>query len=205
MTTSEIRGASKITDSEFLAAYNDAKLDNAAVIKKLSTDWNAIGVKLRSERVKLHTTVVRIGGAKGSAEPIAAEKLSLEAKAWLKDGTVQSQPAKGGYVPLADRENGNTSSTTTKTASTASTTSTASTSASNNASEFSFTAELFGTRSVFNGTDRNDAMNKLFTRLQELNFSKVTITNSNGTVIGINEIANNGFYVFKKQMTAAYQ
>jgi hypothetical protein len=44
----------------------------------------------------------------------------------------------------------------------------------------------------------------LFAELQELNFSKVMITNRNtGGTVGINDIQNGGRYKLAKQLTAA--
>ena len=98
---SEIRGASQINDQEFLTAYNDQSKSNLQVIEALNTDWTAVGVKLRSARVGLHTTVNRTGGKGGTFE-IRPEPLSLEAQIWKKHGIVQPQP-NGPYVTLADR------------------------------------------------------------------------------------------------------
>lgn len=100
MSNTALRGASSINDAEFLTAYNDASLTNAQMMEKLSTDWTAIGVKLRSERVRLHTTVTRTGGAKGEHAAKAVKDLAVEALIWQKDGTVQVNPKSGVYVPM---------------------------------------------------------------------------------------------------------
>ena len=100
MSNTAIRGASSINDAEFLTAYNDASLTNAQMMEKLSTDWTAVGVKLRSERVRLHTTVTRTGGAKGEHAAKAVKDLAVEALIWQKDGTVQVNPKSGVYVPM---------------------------------------------------------------------------------------------------------
>ena len=236
---SEIRGASKINDQEFLEAYNNEQLDNAGVIAALSTDWTAVGVKLRSSRVTLHTTVERTGG-KGGTFTKRGEPLALEAQIWIKHNIVQPQP-NGPYVTLADRlrdgkiaidgdlnvtevtatpatttatttaetTSGTTTTTATTTAETTSgtTTTTATTSSQTETPkpvEFAFTAEIFGSNYRLAGATKEDALHALFTKLQELNFSKVSITNRRtGSAVGINDIQNGGEYKLAKQLTAA--
>ena len=206
---SEIRGASKINDQEFLEAYNNEQLDNAGVIAALSTDWTAVGVKLRSGRVTLHTTVERTGG-KGGTFTKRGEPLALEAQIWIKHNIVQPQP-NGPYVTLADRlRDGKiaidgdlvvtevTATPATTTATTSSQTETP------KPVEFAFTAEIFGSNYRLAGATKEDALHALFTKLQELNFSKVSITNRRtGSAVGINDIQNGGEYKLAKQLTAA--
>jgi hypothetical protein len=100
-----MRGASQITDSEFLTAYNDAKLTNDDVMQKLDTDWTAIGVKLRSDRLKKHLTVeMRVGGRSGGCpRELAASELTPEAAAWRSDGTVVPKPS---TTPKVDSSSG---------------------------------------------------------------------------------------------------
>lgn len=223
---SEIRGASQINDQEFLTAYNDQSKSNLQVIEALNTDWTAVGVKLRSARVGLHTTVNRTGGKGGSFE-IRPEPLSLEAQIWKKHGIVQPQP-NGPYVTLQERldkglitidgdlnvtavETAAATSTTTSapTETTTSTqTETAATTTSTQAEapkvEFAFTAEIFGSNYRLAGPTKEDALHALFVKLQELNFSKVAITDRrSGRAIGINDIQAGGEYRLAKQLTAA--
>ena len=221
---SEIRGASKINDQEFLEAYNNEQLDNAGVIAALSTDWTAVGVKLRSSRVTLHTTVERTGG-KGGTFTKRGEPLALEAQIWIKHNIVQPQP-NGPYVTLADRLRdgkiaidgdlnvtevtatpATTTATTTAETTSGTTTTTATTSSQTETPkpvEFAFTAEIFGSNYRLAGATKEDALHALFTKLQELNFSKVSITNRRtGSAVGINDIQNGGEYKLAKQLTAA--
>ena len=227
---SEIRGASQINDQEFLTAYNDQSKSNLQVIEALNTDWTAVGVKLRSARVGLHTTVNRTGGKGGSFE-IRPEPLSLEAQIWKKHGIVQPQP-NGPYVTLQERldkglitidgdlnvtavETAATTTTTTATATsapaettTSAQTETAATTTSTQAEapkvEFAFTAEIFGSNYRLAGPTKDDALHALFVKLQELNFSKVAITDRrSGRAIGINDIQAGGEYRLAKQLTAA--
>lgn len=223
---SEIRGASQINDQEFLTAYNDQSKSNLQVIEALNTDWTAVGVKLRSARVGLHTTVNRTGGKGGSFE-IRPEPLSLEAQIWKKHGIVQPQP-NGPYVTLQERldkglitidgdlnvtavETAAATTTTTSapaetTTSTQTETATATTSTQAEAPkvEFAFTAEIFGSNYRLAGPTKEDALHALFVKLQELNFSKVAITDRrSGRAIGINDIQAGGEYRLAKQLTAA--
>ena len=219
---SEIRGASQINDQEFLTAYNDQSKSNLQVIEALTTDWTAVGVKLRSARVGLHTTVNRTGGKGGSFE-IRPEPLSLEAQIWKKHGIVQPQP-NGPYVTLQERlDKGlitidgdlNVTAVETAAAETAAATTAApaetatpSTSTSTQAEapkvEFAFTAEIFGSNYRLAGPTKEDALHALFVKLQELNFSKVAITDRrSGRAIGINDIQAGGEYRLAKQLTAA--
>ena len=223
---SEIRGASQINDQEFLTAYNDQSKSNLQVIEALNTDWTAVGVKLRSARVGLHTTVNRTGGKGGSFE-IRPEPLSLEAQIWKKHGIVQPQP-NGPYVTLQERLDkglitidGDLNVTAVETAATTATatsapaetttsaqTETAATTTSTQAEapkvEFAFTAEIFGSNYRLAGPTKEDALHALFVKLQELNFSKVAITDRrSGRAIGINDIQAGGEYRLAKQLTAA--
>ena len=226
---SEIRGASKINDQEFLDAYNDETKTNQQVIDALSTDWTAVGVKLRSGRVTLHTTVERTGG-KGGTFTKRSEPLALEAQIWQKHKLVQPQP-NGVYVSLAQRvQEGKisidgdlnvteiasqpTTATSTTTGAAAapvsgSTTEPAAQTGTQQTStpkpaEFAFTAEIFGGNYRLAGPTKEDALHALFTKLQELNFSKVSITNRRtGSAVGINDIQNGGEYKLAKQLTAA--
>ena len=223
---SEIRGASQINDQEFLTAYNDQSKSNLQVIEALNTDWTAVGVKLRSARVGLHTTVNRTGGKGGSFE-IRPEPMSLEAQIWKKHGIVQPQP-NGPYVTLQERldrglitidgdlnvtavETAVTTTSTTTTAApaeTAASTETAAATTSTQAEapkvEFAFTAEIFGSNYRLAGPTKEDALHALFVKLQELNFSKVAITDRrSGRAIGINDIQAGGEYRLAKQLTAA--
>ena len=242
--STQIRGASQINDTEFLDAYNDAALSNQEVLTKLNTDWTAIGVKLRSPRVTLHTTLERTGGKGGNGA--ARKEIALEAKIWVKNGSIQSQPKSGGYVSLAERVKAGTITidaelnivgTTAPVATLASVTPTASVAPTATTTEpsavaptataqtqetttapiadipqpvavdpraFKFSAEIFGSNYELAGPTKEDAMHSLFTKLQELNFSKVAITNlDNRQPCGINDIRNNGRYKFAKQLTAA--
>ena len=97
-----MRGANAINDSEFLSAYNDKTKTNADVISALDTDWTAVGVKLRSERLKLHTLVRRAGGAKGTFTVVPEAELAIEARIWRETGVVQQNPQTGSYVPMTD-------------------------------------------------------------------------------------------------------
>jgi hypothetical protein len=222
-----IRGASQINDQEFLAAYNDKTKTNAQVIESLNTDWTAVGVKLRSARVTLHTIVERTGGKAGTFTD-RSEPLALEAQIWQKHGIVQPQP-NGPYVSLKERLDAgkiaidgdlNVTEVTAAAATTsaAATTeqgsvpaATAETTAANQtgteapkAPEFAFTAEIFGSNYRLAGPTKDDALHALFMKLQELNFSKVAITNKRtGGSIGINDIQNGGEYRLNKQLTAA--
>ena len=224
---SEIRGASQINDQEFLTAYNDQSKSNLQVIEALNTDWTAVGVKLRSARVGLHTTVNRTGGKGGSFE-IRPEPLSLEAQIWKKHGIVQPQP-NGPYVTLQERldkglitidgdlnvtavETAATTATATsapaETTATSAPAETAATTTSTQAEapkvEFAFTAEIFGSNYRLAGPTKEDALHALFVKLQELNFSKVAITDRrSGRAIGINDIQAGGEYRLAKQLTAA--
>ena len=218
---SEIRGASQINDQEFLTAYNDQSKSNLQVIEALNTDWTAVGVKLRSARVGLHTTVNRTGGKGGSFE-IRPEPLSLEAQIWQKHGIVQPQP-NGPYVTLQERldkglitidgdlnvtavETAATTTTaeTTTSAQTETEATTTSTQAEAPKVEFAFTAEIFGSNYRLAGPTKEDALHALFVKLQELNFSKVAITDRrSGRAIGINDIQAGGEYRLAKQLTAA--
>lgn len=225
---SEIRGASQINDQEFLTAYNDQSKSNLQVIEALTTDWTAVGVKLRSARVGLHTTVNRTGGKGGTFE-IRPEPLSLEAQIWKKHGIVQPQP-NGPYVTLQERldkglitidgdlnvtavETAATTTTATSASAPAETTTsaqteTAATTTSTQAEapkvEFAFTAEIFGSNYRLAGPTKEDALHALFVKLQELNFSKVAITDRrSGRAIGINDIQAGGEYRLAKQLTAA--
>ena len=225
---SEIRGASQINDQEFLTAYNDQSKSNLQVIEALNTDWTAVGVKLRSARVGLHTTVNRTGGKGGSFE-IRPEPLSLEAQIWKKHGIVQPQP-NGPYMTLQERldkdlitidgdlnvtavETAATTTTATATSAPAETTTSAqtetvatttSTQAEAPKVEFAFTAEIFGSNYRLAGPTKEDALHALFVKLQELNFSKVAITDRrSGRAIGINDIQAGGEYRLAKQLTAA--
>ena len=226
--TTTIRGASQINDVEFLAAYNDKTKTNLQVIEALGTDWTAVGVKLRSARVTLHTTVERTGG-KGGNFTVRGEPLALEAQIWVKRGEVQPQP-NGPYTSLKDRidsgkitvdadliitavEAGTAPTTTAAAAApvasgtsepAATTPPTAAEvgSAAPAAEEFAFRAEIFGSSYRLAGPTKEDALHALFVKLQELNFSKVAITEG-GRAIGINDIRSGGSYKLAKQLTAA--
>lgn len=238
-----IRGASQINDSEFLIAYNNkAFTTNSQVMEALNTDWTAVGVKLRSTRVQLHTIVTRTGGKSGGFTERA--DLALEAKIWLKNGTVQTNPKSGPYISLADRiasgaitinpetlEIGNvqaapaattqqtgsdtTTAPVTQAAPSADTTQQTTSTGMNsgtativqepvNNQAFKFTANIFGQSYEMAGATKEDAMHALFGKLQELNFSKVAITNTRtNQAVGINDIVNGGSYKLAKQLTAA--
>ncbi len=220
-----IRGASQINDQEFLSAYNDKSKTNAQVIEALNTDWTAVGVKLRSARVTLHTIVERTGGKAGTFTD-RSEPLALEAQIWQKHGIVQPQP-NGPYVSLKERLDAGkiaidgdlnvtevTAAQTTTAATEAATdqgTATTAATAENQTGtetaktpEFAFTAEIFGSNYRLAGPTKDDALHALFMKLQELNFSKVAITNKRtGGSIGINDIQNGGEYRLNKQLTAA--
>jgi hypothetical protein len=208
MGKTTIRGASQIGDAEFLKAFNNESLSNEAVLEELRTDWTAVGVKLRSVRLGLHTTVTREGGKKGS--PVKKDALPLEAQIWVKREEIQ--PQQGVYVSLADRiksgaitvdadlniqaAGGQTSGK--------QTTALSSVPQLPTEPEFSFVANIFGTEYGISGAGKDAAYQALFEKLRELNFSKVMITSaSNGSVIGIGDIQNGGSYRFTKQLTAA--
>ena len=238
--TTQTRGASQINDSEFLTAYNNkAFTTNSQVMDALNTDWTAVGVKLRSTRVQLHTIVNRTGGKSGGF--IQRAELALEAKIWLKNGTVQVNPKSGPYISLAERVasgaisinletleigDATAASTTTTPVATASTTTTSpadtvQSPVTENASveqptssgptatrqvapAFTFTANIFGQAYEMSGATKEDALHALFTKLQELNFSKVAITDTRSArAVGINDITNGGSYKLAKQLTAA--
>jgi hypothetical protein len=248
--TTQIRGASQISDAEFLTAYNNkAFTTNSQVMDSLSTDWTAVGVKLRSTRVQLHTIVNRTGGKSGGF--VERVDLALEAKIWLKNGSVQTNPKSGPYISLAERVASGTisidpetleittvvgttaptptstpvSTPTQQTAPIAEATQTNTTSApiadqpvssgttAGTATAipvqqaqvaFAFTANIFGQSYEMSGASKEDAMHALFGKLQELNFSKVAITDTrSGQAVGINDIVNGGSYKLAKQLTAA--
>lgn len=207
---SQIRGASQIDDKEFLKYFNNENLSNEEVLDKLRTDWTAIGVKLRSVRLGLHTTVVREGGKKGTASK--RDNLPLEAQIWVARGEIQ--PQAGVYVSLADRiaagkitvgsdlvvrEGGGVQQ-----AAASTTSATPAAPAAPAAPTFAFTANMFGTEYRISGAGKDAAFHALFEKLRELNFSKVMITNAmTGSVVGIGDIQNGGSYKFTKQLTAA--
>lgn len=205
--SSSIRGANAISDAEFLAAYNNEAYNNAAVLTALNTDWTAIGVKLRSERVKLHCTVLRTGGKSGTW--MAVNPLPAEAQIWKETGAVRQKPERGSYVPLAATNALAAASTAAPTSTTvvaAPVASVAPTEAPTVApvNAVSFKAEIFGTVYEFEGATLDDALHALFLKLRELNFSKVQITDhSSGRPVGMNEIRSGGTYKFSKQLTAA--
>ena len=223
----QLRGASQINDTEFLAAYNDQTKNNQGVIDALNTDWTAVNVKLRSARVMLHTLVERTGGKSGTFTVRSSP--ALEALIWQRYATVQSQPKSGPYVSLADRiakgvitvdteslvvtettpsaAPANTPAPTESSSATATAPSTgtsAAVPATPAAVAFAFAAEIYGDTYSFEGEDREAAIGALFTKLQELNFSKVAITRTDThQPCGINDIVNGGSYKFAKQLTAA--
>lgn len=209
--SSSIRGANAISDAEFLAAYNNEAYNNAAVLTALNTDWTAIGVKLRSERVKLHCTVLRTGGKSGTWT--AVNPLPAEAQIWKETGAVRQKPERGSYVPLAATNAlaaapaAVPTSTTLVAAPVASVAPTEAPTAAPTvapANTVSFKAEIFGTVYEFEGATLDDALHALFIKLRELNFSKVQITNrATGRPVGMNEIRSGGTYKFSKQLTAA--
>lgn len=241
-TTTELRRACHLTDEEFLRVYNNTELDNAAMVAELNTDFANVGVKLRSLRVLLHTTLIRKGGVKGTS--IAVDPLELEARIWLKDGTIQTQPKGGSYMSLGERlrkglitidDDLNVTTVvmvgeTTSAAPTVTAPIGAETAESDEAypekvdiaeelgarapsasgtaeaidTEFAFTANIFGSAYRLSGPDKDDALHALFTKLREMNFSKVMITNAtNNQVVGINDIENGGSYKLARQPTAA--
>ncbi len=202
-----LRTSGQITDVAFLAAYNDVNLTNEQVATQLETDWTTAKVKLRSTRISLHLTVKRDTAKSGGVPTLLPEsELSLEAKQWLVDKTVQVQGT-GPYVPLADRTTSETPTETPAatgvptTANAPVTTSTPTGTVTELA--FSFTAEIFGTPYNITGPSRDAALNSLWAKLQEMNFSKIQITSQTGQVISVNDISNTGYYKFTKQLTAA--
>ena len=207
MSSSSIRGANSISDTEFLTAYNNEAFDNAAVLTALNTDWTAVGVKLRSERVKLHCTVLRTGGKAGTWT--AVDPLPTEARLWKETGAVRQKPERGAYVPLATTAApAPAASVAVPVASVApaEAPTAAPTAAPTDApaNTVSFKAEIFGTVYEFEGATLDDALHALFLKLRELNFSKVQITDrSSGRPVGMNEIRSGGTYKFSKQLTAA--
>ena len=208
MSSSSIRGANSISDTEFLTAYNNEAFDNAAVLSALNTDWTAIGVKLRSERVKLHCTVTRTGGKAGTWT--AVDPLPTEARLWKETGAVRQKPERGAYVPLAAASATLAAPVASLSAPPAPVAFVAPTEAPTEAptaapaASISFKAEIFDTVYEFEGTTLDDALYALFLKLRELNFSKVQITDrSSGRPVGMNEIHSGGTYKFSKQLTAA--
>lgn len=99
---STIKTAAQINDVAFLEAYNNADLSNAEMLAQLETDWTAIGVKLRSARLKTHLLVERTGGANGTVTKLPKKSIKLEGHVWAAHKTVQPQP-NGQYVTLAER------------------------------------------------------------------------------------------------------
>jgi hypothetical protein len=246
MATATPRGASSIPDLEFLKAYNDPKASNAQILEALQTDWTAVGVKLRSARLQLHTLVTRTGGAKGTAEAKDKDDLALEAQIFKKHEIVQPQP-NGPYISLQERidagkikvnsklevteleSKGETAKPAAKAdapakgkadakADKAKPADKAKDSGKAAAEEpakptktkvaadpraFVFQANIFSTNYEFAGASKNDATNALFTKLQELNVSKVQISDNNGRSCGFADIVHGGKYKFSKQLTAA--
>ena len=137
------------------------------------------------------------------------DQVGGRARIWQKNGTIQSQP-NGPYISLADRLaagkitvdadlNVADAAAPAAPADAAPTAPTATT-----AAEFAFTAEIFGSPYRLAGPTKEDALHALFTKLQELNFSKVAITDRRtGSTVGINDIRNGGEYKLAKQLTAA--
>ena len=214
MSNTEIRGAASITDEEFLVAYNNSEISNSQMLEQLQTDWTAIGVKLRSEHLRLHRTGERTGGAKGTYTGFTASQLAPEAKIWKATGVIQPKPPRGqSYTPMtaaqyraATEVNAPAAPATPAPATPAPVPAPAAPVPvpATPATTFSFRAEIFGTAFSFSGEDKDSAFDALFQKLRELNFSKVSITNaSNGRNVGIGEIANGGSYKLTKQLTAA--
>ena len=206
--SSSIRGANSISDTEFLTAYNNEAFDNAGVLTALNTDWTAVGVKLRSERVKLHCTVTRTGGKAGTWT--AVDPLPAEARLWKETGAVRQKPERGAYVPLAAASATLAAPVASLSAAPAPVAFVAPTEALTEAptavpaASISFKADIFGTVYEFEGATLDDALHALFLKLRELNFSKVQITDrSSGRPVGMNEIRSGGTYKFSKQLTAA--
>ena len=204
MSSSSIRGANQINDAEFLTAYNNETLNNAAVLAELRTDWTAVGVKLRSERVKLHCTVTRTGGKAGTWT--AVDPLPTEARLWKETGAVRQKPERGAYVPLAAASATLAAPVAPLSAPSVPVAFVAPTEAPTAvpAASISFKADIFDTVYEFEGATLDDALHALFLKLRELNFSKVQITDrSSGRPVGMNEIRSGGTYKFSKQLTAA--
>jgi hypothetical protein len=93
--------ASGIDNTTFLTKFNNAELSNEQLLITLDTDWSAIQVKLRSERLVLHTTRARLNGKTGTNTP--KDPISKEAEIWLATGVIQENPKQGKYVPLEIR------------------------------------------------------------------------------------------------------
>ena len=244
-TNTTIRGAASITDAEFLAAFNDSTKTNEAVLAALSTNWTAIGVKLRSTHLGLHTTGTRSSGAKGTYTAHPAKNLAYEAKLWKEFGVIQ--PKKPGYsamtkaeylqdkarleggsapvaaavepapasisapveaAPAAEAVHSQVTETAAAPVEAAPVAAAVEPAAvpveAAPAETFSFIAKIFGTAYEFSGPDRDAAFDGLFRKLRELNFSKVSISDSvSRQTIGVNDIVNGGNYTFSKQLTAA--
>lgn len=229
MATNDKRGANQIEDGEFLQAYNNPNLTNAAVLETLNTDWTAVGVKLRSERLQLHTTMKRTGAAKGVHMPKEQNELAPEAIVWLANGTIQPKPVRGSYEPMTAVPAGITATATvaaptqplttnTSSAQTAATQEAAPAAAelkeeipaaqeapsASTQSTYYFEAEILGTTYRFEGPDKDAAHDALYKKLREANFSKVQVSDrTTGRPVGLNEMVSGGKYKFSKQLTAA--
>jgi hypothetical protein len=209
----QIRGASQINDDEFLRSYNNPALSNAEMLAELSTDWTAIGVKLRSTHLGLHTTGTRTGGSKGSYEAHAAKDLAYEAKLWTEfDGT--TQPKRTGYQAMTRGEYNSARAVLSggaapepapaPRAARASAEAPAPAPAPTGPAAFSFEATIFDNHYTFGGPTKDAALVSLMGKLRELNFSKIQISDlATGRVCGIDDISHGGKYRMNKQLTAA--
>ena len=214
------------TDSTRAVVDNDVSLDNAAVIAKLSCDWTAVGVKLRSARLAAHAVVTRTGGAKGSPAAIPAKDLTYEAKLYKANGVIQPAQARGQVYQLMTKAqytaatNGpvaadssvataaaaaTAADTTVKTADTAATAPAAATAPVKDAKAFSFTVNLLGRHGTFAGPDKQAALNALHAAITQLTISKATFAKAEtpGISMAMADVVNGGNYVLVRQTTAA--
>ena len=224
MSNNNLVSAKNISDVAFLEAFNDVSLSNLAVLEKLNTDWTAIGVKLRSERLRLHTTVDRTGGKAGTFNAKPADALAQEALIWLKDGTIQMPPNGGVYVSLADRAaNPTTTTATTAAPSSASAPAAAAPSmaspamasstpapeatslqAAPAADAVSFQVNIYNVQYTFTGATNEEAQDKVLHKLRELDFSQANFSvSSSRTPISLSGLRNGGSYTVSKQLKAA--
>jgi len=232
MATTNKRGANQIEDGEFLQAYNNPSLTNAQVLETLNTDWTAVGVKLRSERLQLHTTMKRTGAAKGVHLPKEQSEMAPEAIVWLANGTIQPKPVRGSYEPMTAVPAGISTTATAAPAPTATATSAPAPAQEQVAAQetapavaeskeevpaaqeapatttstqtYFFEAEILGTTYRFEGPDKDAAHDALYKKLREANFSKVQVSDrTTGRPVGLNEMVSGGKYKFSKQLTAA--
>jgi hypothetical protein len=229
MPANNLRGAGSIPDREFLLAFNNPKYTNAQVMAALNCSWDAIKVKLRSKRLSEYLIMRREGGANGVWYTLSPDTLSITAETWKRQNAellaeAPAIEAPTGTGPIMDTtiqppvveatiDTDSIMDTTIQPPVVEATTDTDSIGLIMDTAvveaqppavaEVKFFAYLKNERIKFFGPTMDDALNMLFAKLRELNYSKIAISlTSNGSIVGLADMLPDCTYSISKQLSS---